>query len=521
MDWLGDEVTDAATQAILYGTSTVIQIIIQVATMIIISRSLGPANYGVYTLALLPSTILTIFSDPGITSSMLRYISIARARKELKGVARAYRVSILFLTLINTLILAVIALFPEELGVQLAQRSGLRELVLVTAPYPLATAIYGAVLTYYASMEKAGVRSMLQVLAPLLRLMLVSIVLLLGLSVKGVIVAHVTTYIVMAIVSLLISFKELKGLSSNGSIFKVSEFLTLAFSIYLTGIAGAIVGRIISFLIAYTTSNLGETGNYMVGNYNAASAFLGAIASILGSLATPLTPLLAKKLNNGGLKETSNLVLNVLLTLTIPVTVYVVLFADSIIYSVYGRNYSTAPLFFAYMSISLLAWPLQTVYGSIYWVYNDKKPLAGYGLALMATGTVFSIVLSDIMGLQGIALAQGLYPLLSSMVLAYYGYFKHGVKPSISKASILLALSLTTGVFSKYIAGWIQFYIIQALLGFILYLVLFTLCSGFFNIIEEIEIGFLDLLARRIPLIGPVLRLLLKLYRRLTSATRV
>ncbi|ADV64915.1 polysaccharide biosynthesis protein [Desulfurococcus mucosus DSM 2162] len=514
------EFAGTATQAVLYGASTITQIILQVATMMIVSRSLGPSNYGVYTLALLPSTILSIFSDPGVTSSMLRYISVAKAKGDECGVAESYRVSLLILSLVNAMLLVAIVLLPEELGAWLAQREGLGELILATAPYPLATTIYGAVLTYYAGVEKAALRSILQLLAPALRLILVSLALMLGSSVHGVIAAHVATYVVMAVTGLAVSLRELRGFEPCKGGFDLKGFLSLALSIYMIGLAGAVVGRIVGFLVAYSTSSMGEQGDFMVGNYNAANAFLGAVASILGSLTVPLTPLLAKKLNDNQAGEASTLMINVLTALTIPVAMYLVSFADAIIYSVYGRSYALAPLFFSYMSISLLAWPLQAVYGSLYWVLNDRKPLAVYGLLLMATGLATSLPLSTVMGLKGVAIAQGLYPLISSTVLAYYGYSRYRVRLNKSGAAVILVLSLTLSQLARLATLRIPMYLAQAVVGFVIYTVLFTAAAGLLKAIDEAELSLLDTLSRRTPVIGPLLSLLVKLYRRTAALTR-
>jgi len=105
------------------------------------------------------------------------------------------------------------------------------------------------------------------------------------------------------------------------------------------------------------------------------------------------------------------------------------LFADGIIYSVYGRSYMYALLFFSLISISLLAWPYQRVYSNIYWIGDDKRPLVFYSIALLATGLALSAALSSAMGLEGIALAQGLYSLVSAVILVHYGYYKYGLKP--------------------------------------------------------------------------------------------
>jgi len=513
------EITDTATQAVLYGASTILQVIIQVATMMIISRGLGPANYGLYTLALLPSTVLSIVSDPGITSSMLRYISIARANGDECLLAKVYRFSLLALSLVNALLLAVIALYPEELGAQVTGREGLRELVLATAPYPLATVIYGAVLTYYAGVEKAVMRSILQVSAPLLRLVLVSIALLLGLSVRGVVVAHVVTYVVIAAIGVFTSLRGARGVKECR--LDLRGFTLLAFSLYLIGLAGAIVSRVIGVLVAQVTSSLGERGNLLVGNYNASAAFLGAVSSVLGSLATPLIPLLAKKLgNDNAFNEASITVLNVFLAISMPIALFALFFADGIIYSVYGRSYTYAPLFFSSISISLLAWPYQTVYGSIYWIRDDKKPLVFYSIAILTTGLALSVALSSTMGLEGIALAQGLYPLVSTGILVYYGYYKYGLKPSLGKTMMLLASSLVAVCVARLATQYIQLYIIQVTIGFLLYTLLFTLVSGLLGAIGEIELTLLDSLSRRIPVLGIVIKMLTALYRKTWSLSR-
>lgn len=471
------EAVDTATQAVLYGFSTILQVALQVATMMIISRSLGPSNYGIYTLALLPSSILSAISDPGITSSMFRYVSTARARGDECTAAYSYRFSLLILSAINTILLALIALYPRELGVLLAQREGLDALIIATAPYPLASTLYSAALAYYAGVEKAFLRSFLQLLAPLLRLILVSTALLMGLSVQGVILAHVATYVVMALICILLSIREVEIAGSCSPAFKPRDFLALSLSIYLIGLSGLLVYRVIGFLVAYTTRDLGLEGDLQVGNYNAASALLGAVTSVLGSLAIPLTPLLAKRAGDQ-FRDTAVVLLDVLFALAVPLTAYAFFFADSLLYSVYGRSYTLAPLFFRYMSISMIAWPIQAVYGAIYWILEDKKPLALYGLAILSSGLLLAFPLSLVMRLQGIAVAQGLYPLVSSLVLAYYGSYKYKVNPSLRRVSMILAVSIALLMPIRYLTLSLQYYIAQALVGFTLYAIEFTVVGG-------------------------------------------
>ncbi len=522
-------------QAMIYGFATLLQIIIQVFTMMYISRILGPELYGLYNLSLVPLTFLLMFSDLGFNAALFRYSSISHSRKDYCTVKKAFLFTSKVLFTLNLGLSLSLLVFPGELSIILTQRSELSRFVMLTSITPIASALFGMSISILAAVEDAEKRALLQVLQGLVRIVSAVLLISAGYLLEGAVASYVVSYIVVALIGVFFVKPYIKG-PDECSLDKI-EYAKFALSMFIPGFLTGILGRLVSIRLAYTTAPLGELGNYMFGNFNAASAFIGAVLSIYGSLATPLLPYLSHQLANGNNAVRSVERLTSILNATLlPLSVFALFFSDDVISVVYGVRYGLAPGYFTLMGVALLTFHIGVVYSAFFQVMNDKKIIMLNGLATFVFGVVFLEISSSLISTAGIALTVGLYQVFSHILYLAYGIAKYKTR--------IEALKTLKTLFSTIISCLISYTITSAITGFVpthtllnpiglfllrtallllafvitlqTYVVLMAVIGG----LDEVDIAFIEKMFSRIRFVGRFVDYLAKAYKKIYYAFR-
>lgn len=523
-----ERIGDISVQALVYGMATFLQIVLQVATMMYVSRVLGPELYGLYNLSLVPLSFFLMFSDMGFNAALFRYSSISHSRRDSCALRESLRFTLKVLLVINTGLSVILALTPGQLSLLMTQRSEIEKYVMLTALTPLPSALLGMSISLLAAVEDVRRRAFLQVFQSLIRLVVAVVLISLGFLMEGAILSYVISYLVIAVVSLVFIRPFYK--SKGHCYLEKGDYIRFAISMFIPGFLTGILGRIISIRLAYVTANLGELGNYIVGNFNASSAFIGAVLSIYGSLATPLLPYLSYQVtaNNTPAKSVERLIIIFNSTL-LPVSVFALLFSGKIIGTVYGAKYGLAPFFFTLMGLSLLTYHYGVIFSAYFQVLNDKRVITINGFATFLFGVIILEGLSQLIGVDGIALTVGLYQVFSHIFFLVYARLKYKVTMIASKiAKIVFAAAVANlavlafdALLLENLLKYLQFIfpqsflsnIISLITSLLLLLLVYTLIMGVVKGLDEIDIAFIEKMLIRVKFINIVALLLIKIYR--------
>ncbi|MEM2093582.1 MAG: oligosaccharide flippase family protein, partial [Candidatus Bathyarchaeia archaeon] len=111
---------------------------------ILVARLLGPEQYGVYSLALIVSGFLMLFTDYGVSQALTRFIALHKSRDEPHRIIPLLRTGLAFNVATCLIIFLVGFILAEPLTNLLINRPEMAILVRITMilvlVYPLSTA---------------------------------------------------------------------------------------------------------------------------------------------------------------------------------------------------------------------------------------------------------------------------------------------------------------------------------------------------------------------------------------------
>ncbi|AFK51680.1 polysaccharide biosynthesis protein [Thermogladius calderae 1633] len=503
----------AGAHALLYAASTIVYLLVQVVTLMVVARLLGPANYGLYNLASIPVSVLSLLTDFGIDAAVLRYSSLYASRGQVCRVASLAKRAFLLKLTLSLSVVAPALLLAEPLGQALSSRSGIGLYVSLYTLVLVPQVLVADAASLMVGLGRAGSRTIVVIAQPLARLAAVlALFSLVGPTVENAILALAVSYVVGITVSLTL-VKDV--LSSRGCGFEMNEVVGYALTVYTGSVAGAVVARLQSYLLGFITAPMGVVGNSVAGYFNAAYNFLGAIGAVYGALATPLLPLFVhQSKNEEGFKGIVEAVLATLFALTLPLSLISILYSGDVIRTVYGPEYAEAGFYYTVISVSLLLWPFSVVAGSVIQAYGVKRVILLSNTISLVSGVLLYLGLGLTLGVAGLAIASALasIPVLvyqlsylegSGFRMEYSKYLKTAVASVLSVlASIPLTMLLALSV-------------ARLVLGFTFTALFYSVLLAALNALSDVELSFLVRISRSIPVLGWILGAYVVFYTRL------
>lgn len=419
---LGDVFADASkasVESFTYLWGTLIQLILQVITLMVIGRVLGPEGYGVYALSFIPLQIMASFTDFGIDQALLRFSSLYLGKGDHCTIAYLFKRALLLKILISLAASVPLLALPEYMAEVITGRSELGFYVALASTSILGQALTYTFMSFHAGVGMAKHRVYISLTQSVVRLIAVVVLLYLGMGVAGAILAYVFSYYASAILALALTINYLRVKDDRVPSVSLLEFMKFAIALFSAGVMGLLISRYQALLLAYITSPLGSVGDVLVGNFNASLQLLSAILSVYSAIAVPLTPLFSKLVGKGVRDEVLDLCKYIALTLTfmtVPLTAYAIIYSTDAIRTVYGPKYSEAPLVFALLSIQLFLWPTSVTVGSILQAHGFTRTIAYSSIISGLVAFPLMYLLSIKWNIYGLALAIGVYGIPS---LAY------------------------------------------------------------------------------------------------------
>lgn len=497
----------------LYSIATIVQIIVQVATVMYLGRVLGPENYAIYSFSLLPSYFLLTFADIGLSGALLRYSSVYRAENEWEALISVSKFALGISLASSAISMAILVAIPEPLSNSLTNRKGLGAYVVLTAPYIAATLITSVSLSLAAALRRSKGRSLALVMASLGRLLATVALISIGLSVTGAVLGATLGSILGCMVSVAVVRDIIFRRETHASFMDKAGFLKLALSLYSASLLTGVLERLLSINLGYLTSAVPE-GNFLAGNFQAAFNFLGSVLAIYGSLAVPFVPYISEVLYSDKEKQVIlgkiTLLSTTLLMISTPLSIFAIFFSQDLIRTVYGSAYTVAHIFFAILSLPLVIWPFSAMLGNFIQVVNDKKAIITSSLTAFVSGLIGLYILPNQFGLLGLALARSVYSTVPTIFLLLYARRRYEVKVDYLSFLTALAISAISGGMAYWLTWHLKVSIVRLVIGLVLELALYTTLMAALVPRSELFIHLLSAISERSPytkiLVQPLVR---------------
>jgi stage V sporulation protein B len=311
--------------------------LISAITIVLIARLLGPAQYGVYSLALVIPNLLQIFLGLGVTSAVIRYSAYSISAGKLQEAKRFTLNGIYFLWLTGAVLVLLNYVLASPLSTLLLHRPDLTPYVqlmsLGIVGYTLLTTITFAAMGW----NWMSLCSLSQVAQSIIKLGLSPLLIVVGLGVAGALTGHIISLVVAGIVGTAILYHgRLRGPGARDA-FASDVIVMLRFGIplYVSGLAYSLATTYVTLVLAAIASNT------VFGLYQAALNFILPISLVSSSLVNTLYPGFTSIDGIGGdAKQAFRDAYKFVAFLLTPIAVFVASAAPNLVRVFYGASFS-------------------------------------------------------------------------------------------------------------------------------------------------------------------------------------
>lgn len=489
--------------------------IISAVGTIFVANILGDNLYGLYGIVIAVPGLIGMFRDWGINLAMIRCVAQYRAEGRASEVRNVIVSGFIFETMLGIALSALTFLLAGFLA-DVYSRPGIDPLIQIAALAILATGITNAATAVFTGIERMELNSVMLLCQSAIKtaiiLLLVSPIFSLG--TLGAIVGYVIGITIAGIIGVLLVLKVYRKLPAFDG-FKL-DIMAYIKAMLKYGVPLSIAGIISGFMTQFFTILLPiyYTDNIVIGNYNIAMTFVVLITFFAQPIATMLFPAFSKldhKKDHAVFQNVYQFSIKYASLLVVPVSVLVMVLAESAISALFGSMYSMAPLFLALLSITYV----YTAFGSLttsnlinsqgHTKYNLKLTLITAAIGFPAG--IILILNFGVMGLIAVMLTSGLPSLFMSV---QWIKNKYGLTVDwVSSVKI---------IFSSAIAGALTYLLIAQLIlnpwlllitGAILFTVLFLLTAILTRTITRYDINNIRVMLSSIGVLGKIFDFLL------------
>ncbi|MAG38007.1 hypothetical protein CMI45_01300 [Candidatus Pacearchaeota archaeon] len=487
----GDDAEVGSSLKLLAKTSVIVLIFVILSKLlaylykIIIARGFGPSEYGLFTLALIVTSIFVSFASLGLSDGLLRHISLYK-NKDMKKAK--YLLKLTFhINLFSGVIAGVLMfLLAETIAINFFHDP---ELVIFLKAFSFAVPIAiigGLFLTVLRSFEKIAMYTFINsVFQNGIRILVIGTLLFIGLTRSAIITSYLVAVIAFAIMAYIASRKEvLKVLKSKnlekGKKKLRNQYFSYSWPIVFLGIIGGIFYWVDSFVIGFFMSSA-DVGFYGIA-FTIVSLY-GIAPELFMQLFFPLVVREYSKKRMRVVQEVSKQVSKWIFALNLPLFVMIFIFPGAIINVLFGEAFIQG-----YNSLRILA--VGGIVSSIFMILSTNllsmkgktKLMLMNVLVISVINLIMNIILVPRFGIVGAAFATSSTWVLLSLVLLFEVKSLVSVFPIRRKMlNLVLAVIIPTVIISylkSYIPSSFISLITVALLFLLLYIIFAVLFKG-------------------------------------------
>lgn len=368
--------------------------------VIILARYLLPKGFGLYSLVSSIVLVFSMFTQEGMDTGLVRYISEARKLKS-KVKEKKY---FLFLTSIKLFLVLLISLILISLSYPMATFIFKNSLILYPLMFATAFVFVQSLDTffsgYFLAIKKVNVTTSKGTIFQFLRIiLLIALFSLFGVSVN---LAFIAMLIASTITVTFLIYKIYKVspyiLSRSPKLEKKTKKRITRFVSFVTlaGISYVALANIDTLMIGYLIK-----GTEAVGFYRASFSIISSVAGLL-AFKEVLLPIFVETDN---LEFSYNKVLRYSLIIAIPATAGLILFGSQLIVLLYGRVYLQAASSLSVLSLLVISSLRVTLYSDLFAAKEKPKEYLSLLIFVVLENIFLNYLLIKILSQYSIGLA--------------------------------------------------------------------------------------------------------------------
>jgi len=483
----------SATGSLKLSLGLVVSTVIMAVGTIILARLLSPGEYGLYSIALIPSLMFCLFRDFGVDSAMTKYIAQFRASTKDEN-ARDMIVAGLTFEIITGLTLSFVSLLMASFVASTVLRRPESTLLVSIVSISIFS---GALLTVSQSIftgaEKMGLRSFIMIFQSIAKTAISILLVFLGYGALGAVIGYTFSALAAGIVGLvmlyLVVFRSLRTKTNRFGIIKSLKIMLrygVPLSIYT--IIANFLTQFYGFIMAFFCSDL------LIGNYYITVNFAVILTFFTTPVSTVLFPAFAKlnPQNEQQLLKTvfaSSAKYSALIL--VPATMAMMVLSQPIINTLFGANWVYAPLFLTLYVVGNLFVVLGDIsIRSLLTGLGETKMLMKLSVLKLILGIPVAFLLIPTFGILGVILGSLLAGIPGLFWALYWVWKHHKAKADFKSSARIFAASTIAAVITYFslnflaAAEWIRL-----MAGVMIFLIVYIFATPMMGAVNQKDIN--------------------------------
>ena len=395
---------------------------------IILARLLSPEEYGLYSVALIPSLMINLFRDWGANSAMTKYVAHFRATKKEKDIHDIIATGLIF-EISTGLVLSLLSLFLAGfIASTIFHRPETAPLISIVSITIFSGSLLTAAQSSFIGFEKMKFNSLTLICQAIVKSILSPLLVLLGFGALGAVLGYTFSFLVAGIVGSTILYFLLLGNLKRTKINRseisktLRKLLHYGVPLSISSILGGFLLQFYRFMMAFYCSDT------MIGNFQVATNFAVLLTFFTIPISTVLFPAFAKLDSQNEpqlLKTVFTSSVKYTTMLLVPATAAVMILSKPMISILFGEQWVYAPFFLTlYVIGNLFSGFGNLSMGSLLTGLGETKTLMKLSLLTLLFGLPLAFLLIPNLGIIGVILGT-LLAGLPSMILGLHWTWKH------------------------------------------------------------------------------------------------
>jgi stage V sporulation protein B len=436
----------------LFVGQTISTIILAIGS-IILARFMAPAEYGVYTIALIPSVTISMFHDWGITPAMTKYIAQYKAMSKDENIHDIIAAGITFQIAIG-LVLSLLSLFLANfIATTFFHRPETALLISIASVAIVSTSLLTASQSNFTGFERMKFTSFTLICQSIMKSTVAPLLVLVGYGALGAVLGYTFSFLVAGIIAVTILyfqiFRNLKKSNPHRTekIKTLKTMLSYGMPLSISTILGSFLIQFYAFLMAIYCSDI------MIGNYQIAANFAMLLTFFTFPIATVLFPAFSKldsKSEAHLLRTVFASAVKYAALFLVPATMAIIVLSEPMVSTLFGQKWVHAPCFLTlYVIQNLFVLFGYLIISNFLAGVGETKILLKLSLLNLSLGIPLAFILIPTYSIVGVILGT-LFATIPGMFLSLYWLWKHyNAKPDF-KISAKIFLASTVAAIITY-----------------------------------------------------------------------
>jgi len=489
-------------------TSTVIMAV----GTIILARLLSPAEYGLYSVALIPSLMINLFRDWGVNSAMTKYVAQFRAAKKEEDTHDIIAAGLIF-EISTGLALSLLSVFLAGfIASTIFHRPESAPLISIVSITIFSGSLLTAAQSSFVGFERMEFRSLTLICQAVIKSVLAPLLVLVGFGALGAVLGYTFSFLVAGIVGSTILyfllFRNLKRTKVNrsGTSKTLRNMLHYGVPLSISSTIGGFLLQFYSFMMAFHCSDI------MIGNFQVATNFAVLLTFFTIPISTVLFPAFAKLDSQNDpqlLKTVFTSSVKYTTMLLVPATAAVMILSKQMISTLFGEKWIYAPFFLTLYVISNLFSGFGNLsMGSLLTGLGKTKTLMKLSMLKLLIGLPLAFLLIPNLGIIGV-IAGTLLAGLPSMILGLHWIWKHYKVTVNWGSSVRIFVASTIAAAITYLSlnflGTVEW--LKLIIGGIIFLTVYIVAAPSFGAIVQDDISNLKVMFSGLGFISTIVNL--------------